>query len=101
MFGRRTTPQEAPVATPPPRHENGDVGQELESLWEPSQARARKNVEQILHERGNITDEQLDQAKKVQAQTPGKTLVQILQTMNAASEADILSAQAEVLGISF
>ena len=35
------------------------------------------------------------------AQTPGKTLPQILLTMNAASEAQILSALAETLGMAF
>src|SRR5439155_11174601 len=104
MFGRRNTQEAAPTPSVPPTDavaNNADVGQELESLWQPSQARQRKSIEQILLERGEITDEQLDQAKKVAAQTPGKTLVQILQTMNAAGESQILAAQAEVLGITF
>src|SRR5439155_21282123 len=104
MFGRRNTQEAAPTPSVPPTDavaNNADVGQELESLWQPSQARQRKSIDQLLLERGQITEEQLDQAKKVHSQTPGKTLVQILQTMNAATEAQILSAQAEILDIPF
>ncbi|HLL89421.1 MAG TPA: GspE/PulE family protein, partial [Tepidisphaeraceae bacterium] len=43
----------------------------------------------------------LDQARKVQAQTPGKSVAQILLTMNAASEAQILEAVGETLGVPF
>src|SRR5437867_2149894 len=72
-----------------------------ESLWEPVQAPTRKSVEQLLLERGQITEEQLDQARKVQSQSAGKSLAQVLHTMNAASEAQILSAQAETMGVPF
>src|SRR5205085_8868324 len=70
-------------------------------VFTPKKERVRKSVEQLLLERGHITEEQLAQAKSVQAQTPGKQIAQILGTMNAASEAQILSAQAECLGLSF
>ena len=60
-----------------------------------------KASEQLLLERGHITEEQLDQARKVAAQTPGKTLPQILLTMNAATEGQLLSALAETLGVPF
>jgi len=76
-------------------------GEELESLWQPEQSRQRTSVEQVLLERGQITEEQLDQARKVKEQTPGKSLAQILQTMNAATETDLVSAQAHTLGIPF
>ncbi|HTL27777.1 MAG TPA: type II secretion system ATPase GspE, partial [Tepidisphaeraceae bacterium] len=58
-------------------------------------------VEALLLERGQITEEQLTQARSVQAQTPGKSLTQILLTMNAASEAQILAALAETLGLKY
>ena len=101
MFGRRPNQTEA---TPTPAdmvEANSTGGQELESLWEPSQVRQKKAIEQILLERGHVTEEQLDQARKVQSQTPGKSIVQVLQTMNAASEPQILSALAETLDIPF
>src|SRR5579864_8935340 len=98
MFGR-TKPTSGSETETGPR--NGSPGQDpvadFESLWEPSTAPARKSVEALLLERGHITEEQLDQALKVADQTPGKTLTQILMTMNAASEAQILSAVAETL----
>jgi type IV pilus assembly protein PilB len=73
----------------------------LEPLWKPEVSRARKSVEQLLMERGQITEEQLTQAKSVQAQTPGKTISQILLTMNAASDVQVLSAIAETLNVPF
>src|SRR6185437_2132345 len=105
MFGRKSNPQDTASATglagiPPAPAELND-GDELESLWKPAQSRVRKSVEQILLERNQITEEQLEQAKKVKEQTPGKSLVQILQTMNAATEGHILSALAETLCIDF
>ena len=74
---------------------------DFQTLWEPTSATARKSVEMLLLERKQINEEQLDQARKVAAQTPGKTLPQILLTMSAASEAQILSALAETLGMEF
>ncbi|HEY2587382.1 MAG TPA: ATPase, T2SS/T4P/T4SS family [Tepidisphaeraceae bacterium] len=74
---------------------------DFQTLWEPTATTERKSVEALLLERKQITEEQLDQARKVAAQTPGKTLVQILQTMNAASEPQILAAVAETLGMAF
>jgi type IV pilus assembly protein PilB len=105
MFGRRSTTQEpAPAAasTKPQGAEGLElIDDAVEQLWEPLQAPTRKSVEQLLLDRGHITEEQVDQAKKVKDQTPGKTLVQVLQTMNAATEAQILSALAETMGIPF
>ena len=72
-----------------------------EPLWRPTTARVRKSVEQLLLERGQISDEQLAQARQVQQQTPGKSIAQILLTMTAASEAQILSALAETLNVAF
>ena len=100
MFGRRPTStlldspaQESLPDTSPPE---GVV-----QLFTPKTERVRKSVEQLLLDRGHITEEQLLQAKQVQAQTPGKQIAQILLTMNAASEAQILEAQAEFLGLAF
>ena len=105
MFGRRsTTTSERPPAAPgslAPANDLVDAPAEIESLWAPEQAAARKSVEQLLLERGQIQEEHLTQAKQVQSQTPGKTITQILLTMNSASEGQILQAQADVLGLPF
>src|SRR5215212_1983089 len=74
---------------------------DAQPLWQPSETKARKNVEALLLERTHISEEQLVQAKSVQSQTPGKSITQILLTMNAASEAQILSALAETQGLTF
>jgi type IV pilus assembly protein PilB len=74
---------------------------DLEELWSPGASKGRRTVEDLLLERGQITDEQLAQARNVQAQTPGKSISQILLTMNAASEAQILSAVAETMSLPF
>src|SRR4051794_32552156 len=113
MFGRKPSSEATttPVATatvvkpstavsPAAKDAEGFMD-ELESLWKPESGPARKSIEQLLLERGHINEEQLTQAKTVQSQTPGKSLTQILLTMNAASEAQILSALAETLGLEF
>jgi len=111
MFGRRSTASETPatggnggshekVRTPTGRVTE-EAPSEMDQLWSPAQAKARKSVDALLLERGIVNEEQLDQARKVAAQAPGKTLAQILLTMNAASEAQILSALAETLGLEF
>ncbi|MGH7180049.1 MAG: GspE/PulE family protein [Tepidisphaeraceae bacterium] len=100
MFGRRTN---SDLATAPQRADDSvdDIGYENQPIWEPEQVRSRKSVEALLLERGQITEEHLAQAKTVQSQTPGKAIAQILLTMNAATEAQILSALAEVHGLKF
>src|SRR5215213_8389962 len=98
MFGRKTTSDaKGAVATAE------DPSLEADQLWAPgtSNTKQRKSVEQLLLDRGQITEEQLAQAKTVQSQTPGKTIVQILLTMSAASEGEVLSAVAEQLGLAF
>jgi type IV pilus assembly protein PilB len=74
---------------------------EVDQLWQPEQTKTRKSVEALLLERGQITEDQLLQARQVQEKTPGKTVAQVLLTMNSASEAQILSAVAETNGLSF
>src|SRR5882724_5883137 len=108
MFGRRPAATNAANAGPArssdmaPSGGLGNVVGDFQSLWEPTDiASTRKSVEALLLERGHITEEQLDQARKVSAQTPGKTLPQILATMNAATESQLLSAIAETLGVPF
>src|SRR4051794_35119372 len=99
MFGRtksNTAEQQQPAKgsvnnSDPNFLHDPTVPEELESLYQPSKSRARLSVEQLLLERKHISEEQLEQAKKVQSQTPGKTLAQVLLTMSAASEAQILS----------
>src|SRR4051812_18200371 len=104
MFGRQktTSPQQSP---PPPveteRVVIDDMPEEFEPLWRPEAMRARKSVEQLLLERGQVTEEQLLQARNVQQQTPGKSIAQILLSMSAASEAQILSALAETQALAF
>lgn len=71
------------------------------ALYNPSQQVTRKSVEQLLCERNLVSEEQLAQAKSVQAQTPDKTLVQILLTMSAVNEEQVLAAQAELHGYTF
>jgi type IV pilus assembly protein PilB len=93
MFGRRTTTEGAPGTH--------DDGQDESVLWSPGKTSARKSVEALLLERGQINDSHIVQAKQVAAQTPGKTTAQILLTMNAATEAQILAALAETLGVPF
>jgi type IV pilus assembly protein PilB len=101
MFGiRSTTPGSAPKRESLEREDLLDDSQ-TDTLWTPPQARARKSVESLLIERKQLTDEQLTQARAVQAQSPGKTLPQILITMNAATEAQILSALADVMGMTY
>src|SRR3954468_23919579 len=94
MLGRRQTPSQQEAA-----EELFDEAPQ--ALWAPAQAKARKGVEDLLLERGHVSEEQLVQAKGVQSQTPGKSIAQILLTMNAASEAQILSALAETHGLAF
>ncbi len=55
----------------------------------------------MLLDRGQITDDQLLQARNEQSQTPGRSISHILLTMNAATEAQILAALAEQLGLPF
>ena len=119
MFGRSKPTPETPAngngngnargaaqAKPPAPQQVHNVEAEdgpadFEQLWAPEQAKVRKSVDALLLERGIINEEQLDQARKVAAQTPGKTLAQILLTMSAANEAQILAALAETLGMEF
>src|SRR5947209_19934739 len=100
MFGRRPTSN---LLDPPQAETPSEIGppEGVVQLFTPKTERVRKSVEQLLLERGHVTEEQLAQAKQVQSQTPGKQLPQILLTMNAASEAQVLDAQAECLGLAF
>ncbi len=95
MFGKRQTVIDAPVATP---EEGFDP---VDQLWSPSARSSVKSVEQLLLDRGYIKEEQLLQARNVQRQTPGKSLAQILLTMSAATEQQVVSCQAETLGLAF
>src|SRR5688500_12423492 len=100
MFGRRSTTAEAPAApaaSTKPAGGNGaavidEADDAVVALWRPTAAVARKGVEQLLLERGHITESHLDQARQLTAKTPGKSLAQLLLQMNAATEAQILSA---------
>jgi type IV pilus assembly protein PilB len=96
MFGRKSTTS-ASTAT----IDDHDVVATEEPLWQPAARQARRSVEQILAEQGHVTEEQLTQARGVQAQTPGRSIAQILVTMNAATEAQVLAAVAEQLGMVF
>lgn len=103
MFGRRTTVERPPAApeASTPADDLVDIPADFEPLWAPAASEARKSVEQLLLDAGHIQEEQLTQARQVQSQTPGKTVLQILLTMNAATEAQILTAQAQSLGLTY
>ena len=103
MFGRKTT--SSTTVAEPESFKNEFAGEQpdagFEPLWQPTAAPAKKSVEALLLERQQISEEQLLQARQVAAQTPGKSIAQILLTMNVASEAQVLSALAETLGLAF
>src|SRR5688500_9488748 len=95
MFGRKISTSEATgVATAPD-------DELIVPLWQPTKSVTRKSVESLLLERGHITEAHLAQARQLANQTPGKSLAQLLLQMNAASEAQILSAVAETLDLGF
>ena len=102
MFGRRATTS-ATLEAAPEMEDSTEIlpPQDVVQLFTPKKERVRKSVEQILLDGGQITQEQLAQARNVQTQTPGKQIAQVLLTMNAASESQILSAQAECMGLAF
>lgn len=87
----------APQASP----QTSQAPADPDALYLPQSGRRRKSVEQLLLERGVITEDKLTQARHVCSQTPGKTLAQVLLTMAAASEEQILSALAETLALPF
>ncbi len=94
MFGRKSTTSTAVV--------DDDFSMSTdEPLWQPAAKQARKAVESILADRGQVSEEHLTQARSVQAQTPGKSIPQILVTMNAVTESQVLAAVAEQLGMPF
>jgi type IV pilus assembly protein PilB len=97
MFGRSKTASTATL----PENDISPEAASFEPLWEPEKRQTRKSVEQLLLERSQVTEEQLVQAKGVQAQTPSKSIAQILVTMNAATESQVLSALAETMGLPF
>jgi type IV pilus assembly protein PilB len=102
MFGRKTTTSNrsaAPALTPPEALD--EALPELETLWRPTQAPARKSVEELLLERGQISEEQLARARQIAAKTPGKGLAHVILAMHAASEAHVLAALAQTLGLAF
>jgi type IV pilus assembly protein PilB len=101
MFGRRTNSSVAELPTVPEREEELLPPKDVVQLFTPKKERARKSIEQLLLDRAQITEEQLAQARGVVAQTPGKQIAQVLLGMSAASESQILSAQAECLGLAF
>ncbi|HRK30208.1 MAG TPA: ATPase, T2SS/T4P/T4SS family [Tepidisphaeraceae bacterium] len=106
MFGRKTPTAVEPPPKPrshAPTEDDDSLCDlpELEQLWSPEPQTARTSVESLLLERNQISEEQLAQARSVQAQTPGKAISQILLTMNAATEAQVLSALAETMGLPF
>ncbi len=74
---------------------------DVHELWSPPKKTQRKTVEQLLLDRGHITQDQLEQALQIQRKMPGKPMAQVLMSMNVASEAQILSALAETLDLPF
>src|SRR5438105_1151552 len=105
MFGRKSSTSTMALARPKPEAVEeplkDDFSADFEPLWSPQTAKEHKSVETLLLERGQVNEEQLLQARQVAAQTPGKSIAQILLTMSVASEAQVLSALAETLGLTF
>jgi type IV pilus assembly protein PilB len=105
MFGKRASPhtstavRPAPAVLPAPTAD--DALGDGEALWTPAAAPPRKTVEALLLENGHLTEEQLASARQVCARTPGKSLTQVLLTINAATEAQILWAVAQTLDLPF
>ena len=61
---------------------------------------AKKNIGEVLVDKGAVTSEQLQQAHEVQKSMPGD-LGNIIQDLGFASEKDVASARAATLGIHF
>lgn len=104
MFRRKSTTDSAPPERDSLERDEPileDDGFEAPTLYTPATKAARRTVEQILLERKAISEEQLDEARKVQAQTPGKTLPQVLLATGAVNESQLLAATAETLGLPF
>ena len=97
MFGKRSTTTTAALDV--------DIVDETsdasDALWTPEPSHAATSVEQLLLQRGHVSEDQLLQARNVQRQSPDKSLPQILLTMSAATEQQVLSALAETLGLTF
>ena len=98
MFGKKVTTSKTTAALIDEPLDDRPSGQDI---WTPTESRQRKSVESLLLARGEVSEEQLTQARGVAAQTPGKSIAQILITMSAASESQVLSALAETLGLTF
>ncbi len=96
MFGKRTTT----ISIEPPAVEPQD-SIDLESLWRPLESVVKPSIDQLLLAQGHITEEQLEQARALVAQSPGKSLVQVLLSISAVTEAQALAGQAELLGVPF
>ncbi len=111
MFRKRTSSatQSQQPKLPPETEEDGSELPSLSSfdeldpthLWTPPKKSQRKTVDQLLLDRGQITEELLAQARLVQEKSPGKPMSQVLLSMNGASEAQILSALAETMELPF
>ncbi len=111
MFRKRTSSatQSQQPKLPPEPQEDGSELPSLSSfddldptqLWAPPKKSQRKTVDQLLLDRGQITEELLAQARQVQEKSPGKPMSQVLLSMNGASEAQILSALAETMELPF
>ncbi len=62
---------------------------------------ARKPPEVILQESGQVSAEQLQQARDVAGRSLGKSVTQVLMDMQAATEPQILAAMAQSQGLEF
>ncbi len=70
-------------------------------LWTPKASVKRKSVDEVLLERGKVTQEQMLQARTAQNSSPGKTVAQILLSMSIVTDADVARALAETMGLDF
>jgi type IV pilus assembly protein PilB len=105
MFGRKNNASQTKAAllepVVPEAVDPMDEASEA-AIWSPTTApQRRKTVEDLLLESGVINDQQLLQARTTQAQSAGKSVAQILVSMNVAAEAQVLGALAETMGLAF
>ncbi len=72
-----------------------------QEIFRPSSGSRRRLVEDVLLERKQISEEQLAEARRAHADSPGKSMTAVLLSMNACTESASQSALAQTLGLEF
>lgn len=103
MFGRKTSniPALPGVSGTAALLDLPDDHVEAAPLWSPGAATKRQTVEDVLIAKGALTEAHLHQARDTQAQSPGKTVLQVLLAMNAVSDTAVASALAQTMNLTF